>query len=121
MRFWEDCWAGNSSFDRLYPSLYQLMRKKNVTVAEVLGREPLNASFRRALVGDNLDSWFSLVTEVVSFELSDHHGWDFLPISRVITMARARGFALPIFFSFFFRSWLGWGSSLACYDIVMSL
>ena len=51
LRFWDDCWVGATSFDKLYPSLYNIVRRKNVVVADVLNTEPLNVSFRRAIVG----------------------------------------------------------------------
>ncbi|WVZ54678.1 hypothetical protein U9M48_005442 [Paspalum notatum var. saurae] len=79
VRFWEDTWKGNKPFMELYPNLYRIVRKKNVTLANVLSCVPLNISFRRALVGDNLKSWFELVSRVTSVSLvegSDRFNWD---------------------------------------------
>jgi hypothetical protein len=55
-----------------YPNLYRIVRKKNVSVAQVLSIIPLNVSFRRALVGDNWDKWLSLVGNVMMVNLNDH-------------------------------------------------
>jgi hypothetical protein len=52
-RFWEDLWVGQEPLMKRFPSLYSLVRKKNVSVAQVLSTTPLNVSFRRALVGEN--------------------------------------------------------------------
>jgi hypothetical protein len=52
-RFWEDLWLGKEPLMVKYPTLYNIVRKKNVSVAQVLSTTPLNVSFRRALVGDN--------------------------------------------------------------------
>jgi hypothetical protein len=52
-RFWEDLWIGREHLMTKYPSLYNIVGKKNVSVAQVLSTTALNISFRRALVGDN--------------------------------------------------------------------
>lgn len=49
---WKDCWLGDQSFEKIYPSLYNLVRNKNMAMAKVLGRVPLNVSFKRAIVED---------------------------------------------------------------------
>lgn len=53
-RFWEDAWHDNTSFKDQYPGLYNIVRKKSATVAKFLGSQPLDVSFRRSLVGNNL-------------------------------------------------------------------
>jgi hypothetical protein len=55
-----------------YPSLYEIVRKKNLSVTQVLSTTPLNVSFRRALVGDNLAKWLELVGDVLWVNLNDH-------------------------------------------------
>jgi len=40
-------------------------------VANVLGSRPLNVSFRRALVGENLRLWMELVFKVMNTTLTD--------------------------------------------------
>jgi hypothetical protein len=60
-RFWEDIWMGNEALMVKYPSLYHIVRKKQVSVASVLQSIPLNISFRRALTGNGWncgESWF---------------------------------------------------------------
>ena len=52
VRFWEDKWLGNRSFRDQYPTLYNIVRQKHATVVDVIASDPLNVSFRRALVGN---------------------------------------------------------------------
>ena len=47
-RFWENLWSLQ------FPGLYRIARRKNVSVANVLGTTPLNMAFRRALLGEKL-------------------------------------------------------------------
>jgi hypothetical protein len=70
-RFWEDLWLGKDPLMVKYPSLYKIVKKKNVSVAQVLSTTPLNVSFRRALVGGNLDKWLELVGNVLLVNLND--------------------------------------------------
>ena len=42
-------------------------------VAEVLEKVPLNVSFRRAIVGDNLAAWYNLVSKVISTQLTEQN------------------------------------------------
>ena len=35
-RFWEDAWIGDTPLSRQYPTLYNIVRRKNVLVADVL-------------------------------------------------------------------------------------
>jgi hypothetical protein len=58
-------------FSVKYPALYNLVKKKNLSVAQVLSMTPLNVSFRRALVGVNWDNWFNLVGSVLEVNLSN--------------------------------------------------
>jgi hypothetical protein len=69
--FWDDNWVGDQPLKLVYPNLYQLSRKKHVTVADVLSSIPLNMSFRRALSGHNLQSWYGLVEKVLATRLTD--------------------------------------------------
>jgi hypothetical protein len=70
IRFWEDLWVGDKPLMRKYPTLYNIVRKKNVTVAHVLSTTPLNISFKRAIVGRNLTQWLELVGRVVLFQFT---------------------------------------------------
>jgi hypothetical protein len=69
-RFWEDNWVGDRRLKIAYPNLYQIVRKKSATVAEVLSITPLNVTFRRALTGVNLESWYKLVACVLNTSLT---------------------------------------------------
>ena len=69
-RFWEDWWIGNKPLKLQYPTLYRIVRKKNQTVASVLGARPLIVSFRRSLVNNNLRLWLELVSKIVSTGLT---------------------------------------------------
>jgi hypothetical protein len=35
VRFWEDAWLGNIAFKNLFPTLYDIVRKKGATVEKV--------------------------------------------------------------------------------------
>ena len=70
-RFWEDWWLGSKPLMQQYPSLYNIVRRRNQTVASALGSIPLNISFRRALVGDKLGLWHELVSKVMNIVLTD--------------------------------------------------
>jgi hypothetical protein len=50
-RFWEDVWLGDRPLATQYPSLYNVARRKNMTVAEAINPDHLNIEFRRNLVG----------------------------------------------------------------------
>ena len=41
-RFWEDAWLGDTPLSSQYPSLFNIVRHKNVLVADVLANNPLN-------------------------------------------------------------------------------
>ena len=53
-RFWEDTWVGQRPFKDQYPRIYNIARRPHASVASVLSSEPLNISFRRALVDEKL-------------------------------------------------------------------
>jgi hypothetical protein len=50
---------------------YNLVRKKSATVQSVFSTTPLNVSFRRSLVGVNLQSWHDLVHSIANIHLND--------------------------------------------------
>jgi hypothetical protein len=41
VRFWEDVWLGDSSLANQYLSLYSIVQRNNVLVANVLSHNPL--------------------------------------------------------------------------------
>jgi hypothetical protein len=59
--FWNDIWLGDKPFREVYHSLFNIVRKKNASVASVLNTTPLNISFLWALINDNLVLWNGLV------------------------------------------------------------
>jgi len=69
-RFWEDKWLGNFKLQQRFPSLYRIVRRKEVSVASVFSSIPLNISFRRGLVGNNLDAWNHLVASIMHVTLN---------------------------------------------------
>jgi hypothetical protein len=78
-RFWEDTWVGSTPFRFRYPSIYNIVRDPHATVAKVMATSPLNVSFRRALVDNNLNAWNNLVAQLVNVEIgegSDTFRWD---------------------------------------------
>ena len=46
VRFWKDAWLGDKPFSEVYLGLFRIVRRKDDTVAKVLGTTPLNVSFR---------------------------------------------------------------------------
>ncbi|WVZ81603.1 hypothetical protein U9M48_028958 [Paspalum notatum var. saurae] len=69
VRFWEHTWCGNRPLKFLYPSLFNIVRKKGATVADVMSSTPLNVSFRRGLYRERLNAWNELVGRVMSLKL----------------------------------------------------
>ena len=53
-RFWMDTWLGNQPLKDKFPSLFNIVRRKQDSVATVLASIPLNISFRWNLGGRNL-------------------------------------------------------------------
>ena len=71
IRFWEDTWLGNEPLKNQYSAMYNIVRKKSALVSSVLCSIPLNVSFRRSLVANNLLSWHQLVARVMDIQLQD--------------------------------------------------
>jgi hypothetical protein len=69
-RFWEDTWLGNRPLADQYPSLYSIIRNKNVTVATTLATTPLNIGFRRSLTRGRWDRWIHLVERLMHIQLN---------------------------------------------------
>jgi hypothetical protein len=67
---WEDLWIGDAPLKSKYPSLYNIVRRKNATVAYVFSTVSLNISFTRALVGDNWVNWVKLVEGLLEVQLN---------------------------------------------------
>jgi hypothetical protein len=71
IRFWEDKWLRNITLKEEYSSLYNIARKKHISIAHVFRSAPLNIMFRRALVGDKLQRWNELVAKIAFVQLDD--------------------------------------------------
>jgi len=71
IRFCEDIWLGNLPLKQHYPNLYNVVRKKEAMVSEILNSVPLNVSFRRTIIGIKLLEWNHLVARIanVNFQL----------------------------------------------------
>jgi hypothetical protein len=54
-RFWEDTWLGDSPLSHQYLSLYCIVQRKQVFVANILSQRPIIIGFRRALSGSRGD------------------------------------------------------------------
>jgi hypothetical protein len=79
-RFWEDRWIGVVPLKQQFPNLYRIIRHKHDSVASVFSKVPLNISFTRSLLGDNLVQWFNLVAKIAHVRLNeraDVFGWGF--------------------------------------------
>ena len=63
---------GNSALKDQYPNLFNMVHRKHVTVHAVLNGDPLNASFRRHLTGNNLRDWMDLRHHVANIQLGDN-------------------------------------------------
>ena len=72
VRFWEDDWLGSGTLKLRFPSLYNLARRKNSTVACVFSTVPLNISFRRGLAQQLRVQWFQLVSLVAHTNLNSN-------------------------------------------------
>ena len=65
-----------------YPSLFNIARRRNVIVADVLANVPLNIEFRRTLNGYKWSDWLHLVEELMGVTLSnepDQFRWRLTP------------------------------------------
>ena len=69
--FWEDTWIRPRPLKSLFPAQYNIVRRKNVSVRSVLSMTPLNVTFRRSLMGVNLQAWHSVVATVAGVQLTN--------------------------------------------------
>jgi hypothetical protein len=69
-------------FKKAVPRLFNIARHKQITVAEVFSSSPINLSWRRDLVGNNLTAWNRLLPRIASIALSqdqDKFRWNLHP------------------------------------------
>jgi hypothetical protein len=82
IRFWEGKWSGNATLREQYPCLYNIVRHKQDTIAEVLSTSPPNFSWRRDLIGQNLAAWNELIPLIANIVLCherDEFQWNLHP------------------------------------------
>jgi hypothetical protein len=53
------------------PNLFNIVRRNNETVVKVFSSRPLNVSFRRNLVAENLQAWQNLIMRLINIHLTD--------------------------------------------------
>jgi hypothetical protein len=75
VRFWDDTWIRNKLLKIQYPNLYNIAREPHATISKIMATSPLNISFRRALVDNNLRHWLGLVAQISHVQLTE--GSDF--------------------------------------------
>ncbi|WVZ70175.1 hypothetical protein U9M48_018861 [Paspalum notatum var. saurae] len=72
LKKWDpNTWLGDQPLKYQYSSLFNIVRKKNVTIADVLSFSPFNISFRRALTGNKLTEWHNLVFHLANVSLTE--------------------------------------------------
>jgi hypothetical protein len=71
IRFWVDSWLDTTPLKIQYPNLYNIVRRKDATIAEILSLRPLKVSFHRNLVAENLLSWHALVLRLMDIHLTE--------------------------------------------------
>jgi hypothetical protein len=71
MRFWEDIWLGDQPLAKQYPSLYNIVRRRNVLVSDVLTSNPLNIEFTRTLSTDKWEVWLLLLQRLIRVNLTE--------------------------------------------------
>ena len=77
-RFWEDAWIHNKPLCQLFPRLYKLTFRQNITVAKAFEQDFNCIRFRRCLYGETLDMWNKLLdmcSQVVLSEEPDKVKW----------------------------------------------
>ena len=68
--FWEDGWLDDTPLALQYPTLYNIVYRKEGLVAAFLGASPLNIQFRKALLGDKWTKWIHLVSKLMLINLT---------------------------------------------------
>jgi hypothetical protein len=60
-RFWEDCWLGDAPLSHQFPSMYNIVNRKQVYVDDILVHRPLIVTFRRTLTPNKWAQWLQIV------------------------------------------------------------
>jgi hypothetical protein len=69
----EDAWLGDTPLANHYPTLYNIVRTKDVLVVDVFSQVPLNMRFNRLIIGEKWDAWVHLVSRIMNMHLNDEH------------------------------------------------
>ena len=70
-RFWEYIWLGDVPLAQQYPTLYNIVQRKNISVHDVLSHNPLNIGFRRNLHGSKWNAWLHLCQRLMQVTLTN--------------------------------------------------
>ena len=82
VRFWEDKWLGNASLREQYPCLYNIVRHKQSTIAQIFQTNPPCFSWRRDLIGAKLAAWYNIlphIADLVRVHEQDEFHWNLTP------------------------------------------
>jgi hypothetical protein len=71
VRFWEDCWLGNTSLAITYWPLYVINEQQGKTVQEVWDGDNLMLTFKRSVSNNLMNMWWELVGLIESTVLSE--------------------------------------------------
>jgi hypothetical protein len=71
IRFWEDCWLGNTSLAITYWPLYVINEQQGKTVQEIWDGENFMLTFRRSVSSNLMNLWWELVGLVDDTSLSE--------------------------------------------------
>jgi len=71
VRFWEDAWIRPRPLKSFFPTLHNIVRRKGASVRTVLSMTPLNLTFRRSMIGVNLQAWHEVVAMLADVQLTN--------------------------------------------------
>jgi hypothetical protein len=63
--FWQDTLLDKLPLATRFPFFYAIVRHKNISVANVLNRTPLNVSFTWVLIDGRWEHWLKLVDRLM--------------------------------------------------------
>jgi len=72
IRFWEDAWNNNRPLKVQFPLLYNIVRRKNILVVEVMQHTHVNLSFRRPIIGDRLNEWQRMLDKLADVQVGEY-------------------------------------------------
>jgi len=98
-----DASLGNQPLKTKFPSLFNIVRRKQASVTSVLAVVPLNISFRRNLAGRNLRNWHGIFASLQDVNLQEERDvlvWSLHPsgsfsVSSMYTALITNGVRVP--------------------------